>query len=311
MSAAPSPGVALEVEDAENGVRLDVLLVRRLEGMSRAEAKRLIAEGAVRLNGRRARKGTRLSSGDAVELDRLPEAREFDPLPSPDLPLTVRHEDASLVVLDKPPRMPSHPLRAHETDTLANALVARYPEMLRVGYASREPGIVHRLDNDTSGLLLAARSHAIFDLLRAALKSGEIEKRYLALAEGRVGSLSPIDLPVGKHPKDPRRVWADFDAPRARLAHTEILRADPVGSHTLLELRAEVAVRHQIRAHLSAIGHPLVGDVLYGGPDVGLGRHFLHASFMAFRHPKTGHWVEVRSELPEDLAACVKALSHI
>jgi len=150
----------LGIDGQDEGARLDVVLVRRVDGMSRAKARRMVQDGLVRVNGRRVRKGTRLRAGDRVQLAELPRPTDFTPASAPDLPLSVVHEDPHVVIVDKPAGQPTHPLRPHERETLANALLARYPEMEGVGYALREPGILHRLDNDTSGLLVAARTRA-------------------------------------------------------------------------------------------------------------------------------------------------------
>ncbi len=309
MSAAE-----LEVGDEDAGSRLDVFLVRRVEGMSRAKARRLIEDGEVRVDGRRARKGARVARGERVSLVALPPPADFPALPDPDPTLVVRYEDPHLVVVDKPAGIPTHPLRPHETRTVVGALLVRYPEMAHLGYAQREPGILHRLDNDTSGLVLAARSGHAFDVLRVALQQGRIDKRYQALVAGVV-SPSIIDAPVAPHATDPRRVHACVDPldrarSKARPARTEILRVDRVGSFSLLEVAASVAVRHQIRAHLAAVGHPLAGDRLYGGPDVeGLGGHFLHASRLTFDHPLERDRVDVVSPLPEPLRAVLDRLA--
>lgn len=303
----------LEVNEDDAGSRLDVFLVRRVEGMSRAKARKLIEGGDVRVNGRRARKGVRVTSGDRVGLDELPPPADFPALPDPDETLVVRYEDTHLVVVDKPAGIPTHPLRPHEQHTLAGALLVRYPEMATVGYAQREPGILHRLDNDTSGLVLAARSKVAFDVLRVALQQGRIEKRYLALVEGTV-TPGIIDAPIAPHPTDPRRVHACVDPldrarAKARPARTEIVRVERFAEFSLLEVSASVAVRHQIRAHLAAVGHPLVGDRLYGGAVVeGLSGHFLHASRVAFDHPLEPERVEVASPLPPPLRAVVDRL---
>lgn len=301
--------VDLKVDDSEDGTRLDVLLVRRVDGMSRAKARRLIGDGLVRLNGRRARKGTRLNAGDEVHLRELPPPPDFDAAPG-EGELDIRFEDAHLVVADKPAGLPTHPLRPTETETLASRLVARFPEMQGVGYARREPGILHRLDNDTSGLVIAARRQEVFDRLRQALTELEIDKRYLVLVDGRVEP-QVIEHRIAKHPSDPRRVHVCVDAldrrlPASRPARTEVLSSKPVGSRALLEVSAARAHRHQVRAHLAAIGHPLVGDWLYGGSVVpGLSRHFLHASEIRMLHPITGAPLGVSSPLPEELAQLV------
>lgn len=301
----------MQVEEADAGTRLDVLLVRRVDGMSRAKARRLIQEGLVRLNGRRTRKGVRLSPGDQVRLDALPPPRDFDALADPEGELVVRYEDDHLVVVDKPAGLPAHPLRPKETETLAGRLVARYPEMRGIGYARREPGLLHRLDNDTSGLVIAARDARVFERLKAALKGQEIDKRYLVLVPGLV-ERQIIQFPIAKHPSDPRRVHACVDAldrrlPASRPARTEILESREVGGRSLLEVSAPRALRHQIRAHLAAIGHPLVGDWLYGGGGPReLHRHFLHASEVHLLHPVSGAPLHVRSPLPPELAALAR-----
>jgi 23S rRNA pseudouridine1911/1915/1917 synthase len=189
-------------------MRLDVVLVQRVAGMSRAQARRLTSEGKVRINGRRAKKGDPLVPGDRVELEELPIPTDFTAAPDPDLPLAVVYEDARLVAVDKPPQVPSHPLRPDERGTVAGALAARYPEMRSVGYSPREPGIVHRLDTDTSGLLVAARDEATFDALRSDLKAGRWEKRYTAMVSGHLGAPRIVDFPLCRDPQDRRRVLA-------------------------------------------------------------------------------------------------------
>lgn len=313
----PNPAAVAAIEfvvsDQEAGQRLDVVLVRRVEGMSRARARRLTEDGKVRVNDRRARKGRVLAPGDRVALDEVPPKTDFAAEPDPDLPLRIAYEDDHLVVVDKDAGVPSHPLRPDEKGTVASAIVARYPETAVVGYSAREPGIVHRLDTDTSGLLVVARSVAAFEALKSALREGRFDKRYLALCAGRIAAPRTIDLPIASHPSDPRRVVACVsEADIARLhphpAETELLRAEPRGAFTLVEVRARSARRHQIRAHLAALGHPLAGDRLYGGPEIqGLERHFLHAGEIAFPHPVTGAIVGARAPLPRDLEAALDA----
>jgi len=296
--------IEFDVEAAEAGMRLDVALVRRVPGMSRARARTMVEAGEVHVNGRRPRKGARLALADRVALARAPESGEFAARPDADTPLTWAFEDEWLVAVDKPAGMPSHPLRPSELGTVANALVARFPEMAAVGYHLREPGILHRLDTDTSGLMLAARDEATFEALRTALRAGRIDKRYVALVAGRLGETRTIETPIAPHPRDPRRVVTGDDVEGGRPARTVVVSLEAWGACTRVEVSASTATRHQVRAHLASLGHPLVGDTLYGASAwPGLARHFLHASQITFEHPRLGHEVTLQSALPVELAA--------
>lgn len=282
---------ALEIEEREAGSRLDRVLCERL-GMSRAEAKRLFAGGEVRRNGRRADKGELVARGDRIELGSElsdPRAR-----PDPDVPFTTVFEDAHLVVVDKPAGIPCHPLRPGELGCLANGLVARYPEMAHIGYDLRQPGLVNRLDNDTSGLVLAARTQDGFARLRAMLEQGEISKCYLALVERAVPAQS-IDLALSPSSRHRSRVEV---SPLGRPALSVIERSWPHGRYFMVQVRAPRAYRHQVRAHLAAVGAPIVGDTLYGGGEGS--RHYLHASELRFWHPVSGDTIELRAEPPPD-----------
>lgn len=273
----------LEIEEGDAGERVDVLLARRVPDLSRAKAKALIEEGAVRVDGRRVKKSYTVAVGDRVTLGSIAGPVDFYAAPDPDLPLVVLAETEGYVVVDKAAGVPSHPLREGELGTLAGALVARYPEMRDVGYSKREPGILHRLDNDTSGVMLAARDQVTFEVLRQQLQAGEIEKRYLARCQGIVPAPIIIDTPIANDPRDRRKVRACVDPRevkrlRAQSAITEVLTSTPAEHGSLIEVRANNARRHQIRAHLASIGHPLLGDPLYGGPPLEPpSRHLLHA----------------------------------
>jgi 23S rRNA pseudouridine1911/1915/1917 synthase len=267
-------------------------------------------EGRVKVNGRLARKGSRLREGDLVELDGEPPASRFDPEPDTGLELTVVYQDAYLVVVDKPAGIACHPLRPEQRPTVAGALLARYPEMRGIGTDPREAGLVHRLDNDTSGLLMAARDRNTLGRLRSALKAGKIEKRYRALCAGQVGAPQQIRAWLKSDRGDRRRVKVvQQPGKRTRSAVTDIVESRPIGGFSLIEIRLHAAMRHQIRAHLGWLGHPLVGDALYGGPELpGLGRHFLHASRIRFSDPASGKPVDISSELPPELTAVLQRL---
>ena len=321
MSEEHSPDIRrVTVTDEHAGKRLDRFLVEALPELSRARVKTLLDDGRVRVDGKRLRKGDPVSAGAVVEIrGELPQ-QDFSPREDPSISLVVRYDDPAVVVLDKPAGMPTHPLRPDETGTLANAILARYPETREVGFHLREPGLLHRLDTDTSGLVIVARNKAAFESLRNASKSGEVRKRYLALVEGRVSAEGVVDLPLVPHRKDPRRVEVVTEHVRLRAgtktheARTEYRVARALGDFTLLEVEVARAFRHQVRAHLAHIGHALVGDALYRGPSlpeelgVTLTRHFLHASEVVFPHPTSGEPVRVTSPLPDELAQVVGRL---
>jgi len=280
----PGTEVEFEVGEDDAGDRLDVFLARRSSGLSRSRAKRMIEEGSVLVDGRRIRKSYVVAPGDRITLESFAPRVDFHARPDPDLPIEIVRETDSYVLVEKPAGVPSHPLEERELGTLAGALVARYPEMRGVGYSNREPGLLHRLDTHTSGLMLAARHRKAFDALRQQLRSGEIEKRYLARCLGMVDAPLVIETAIATDPRDRRKVRACTDPReikrlRAQAARTEVLSSVPAAMGCLIELRANNARRHQIRVHLASIGHPLLGDALYGGPALEEpAHHLLHAS---------------------------------
>ena len=300
------------VAPVEARTRLDQFVARHAR-CSAAEARRLIADGAVRVNGRRAPKGVLLAAGATVELERPPPgAVEKRPLPE-ERPLEVLHEDAALVAVCKPAGIPTHPLRAGERGTLANAIVQRWPECAAVSDDPREGGVAHRLDTDTSGVVLAARTREAWLALRQAFSTGQTEKRYWALVTGAPPDEGTVDAPLA-HAGDPRKVEPvssyDDRAVRARpaLTHFRVLRrGDGVA---LVEARTSTGRMHQIRAHLAHVGHPLVGDPLYGGPPgpAGLTGHFLHARALSLPHPVTSASLTVEAPLPDERARVLAGL---
>lgn len=297
--------------DAAEG-RIDKYVGQALE-LSRARLKALFEEGRVRLDGRRAAKGASLHPGAAVEVD-LPEEASV-PMADEGAPLRVLYEDRWIVALDKPAGVPVHPLSTSELGTLAQGLIARFPECAAASpEAPLECGIAHRLDTETSGVVLAGRTPEAYRRLREMFSSGGIEKRYAALAGGLPGPEGEIRIPVAHHPSDPKRMVACADEAvacemKARPAVTRWKLQRWFGDAALLRVEILTGVRHQIRVHLASMGAPIAGDALYGGEAVpGLVRQFLHASQVAFVHPMTGARVEAVSPLPEDLRCVLQGL---
>jgi len=276
-------------------------------GISRSEARELIDAGKVRLGGKRLRKGDRLEAGAALELDATPEGEPV--VAQPELPFAVLLETPTLVVVDKPAGMACHPLRPGERGTLANALIARFPECVAAGDSPREAGLCHRLDRETSGAILAARNREAFRALREQFRRREVEKVYLGLVEGRLApSAGTIEVPLGGRGRIVRP-WRSARDGRALPAHTSYEELWAGGGHSLLEIRIQTGVRHQIRAHLAAVGHPLAGDAAYGGqPFELLPRHLLHAWRLGFRDPGDGRKLEARAPLPADARHALEAL---
>lgn len=302
------------VAASDDGERLDRFLAARA-ATSRAAARRAIDQGCARINGRPARKGQTLREGDRVSVEGpLGDRAALAPAPEPEAPLAVLHEDAEVVALAKPAGTPTHPLRAGERGTLAGALVARFPECASAGDDPREAGFVQRLDIDTSGAILAARSMASWHSLRRAFRDGAVEKEYLALVVGALAGEGAIDLPLGHDPRDRRRVIAVADPAEARRlgARPSLTRWSALatrGGTTLLRVLLSTGRMHQIRAHLASVGHPIVGDALYGGPPPleGAPGHLLHASRVRAPHP-AGGVVDVSAPLPPDRLAALLRL---
>lgn len=299
---------AWTVGTTQAGERVDSFIAS-CAGCSRAEARRLIDAGAVRVDGRRARKGTRLAAGARVELTAAPaDETARRPVPQPELPLALLYADDALVALDKPAGWPTHPLVPGERGTLANALVARFPECALAGADPREGGLAHRLDADTSGVILAARNAATFTALRGAFGRGEVEKVYWALAQGSPPERGEIEAALVQAGARVRVAGpADW---RPLAAHTEFRVLARGDGCALVEARAHSGRMHQIRAHLAHAGHPLFGDALYGGPAAPAGTrgHFLHAARLTLPHPLTGAPLELEARLPADRARALAAL---
>lgn len=294
----------LLVPQSSEGQRLDLFLGEQLK-LSRNKVKALFEADAVRLDGRRAKKGDAVATGQKVTVKQQQDAAR-GATAQPDAPLVVLHADDALVFVDKQAGMPSHPLLPGETGTVANALVARYPECVAAGLDEREGGLCHRLDTETSGVLLAARTRAAWERLREAFSGNGADKRYLALVTGPLADEGEIELKLSHHGERVRPSAGGGDD--AREAHSRFRVIGRSGEYALVEVQILTGVMHQVRAHLAAIGAPIVGDALYGGRDEpGLRRFFLHARSLEVTHPLTGQKLKVESPLPAELAAVLKA----
>jgi len=289
----------LTVPGSLGGERVDKA-VALLSGLPRSQVKQLVEAGAVRVAGRAvASRSRRLVAGEVLEVD-VPEREDRSPVADPAVEVPVVFEDGHVLVVDKPAGLVVHPGAGNQTATMVHGLLARYPDLAGVGGDKARPGLVHRLDAGTSGLLVVARTDAAFHALVSQLAARTVERRYRALVHGRVASPSGVvDGPLGRDLRDPTRYAVAAGGKEAR-THYEVLERG--GDTTLVICRLETGRTHQIRVHLSAIGHPLVGDVLYGGHlALGLTRPYLHAFRLAFSHPVTGERVVFESPVPLDL----------
>jgi 23S rRNA pseudouridine1911/1915/1917 synthase len=296
----------LYVSPDDAGERLDRFVSRSVAGLSRSFVQQLVAEGRVKVNGREARSSASLRAGDKIEVEvPPPQPSSLEPEA---IPLEIVYEDDDLVVVNKAAGMVVHPAPGHSGGTLANALLARYPEMQINGGV--RPGIVHRIDQDTSGLLVVARHDRAMQALTEQQRARTMLKVYLAVVEGRFKEpTGTIEAPIGRHPADRLRMTV---TPHGREARTHYKVAEELGDYTLLELRLDTGRTHQIRVHMLHRSRPILGDQTYGGrksrPSFGLSRQFLHAHRLGFNHPADAAWREFVSPLPPDLEAALARL---
>jgi 23S rRNA pseudouridine1911/1915/1917 synthase len=294
------PGRSRRVPEQAAGERLDRFLAALPEVGSRAAAGRLIDAGVVSVDGHHRPKRHRLAGGEEVVVDTA--ASAVPPLEHEPLEVAIVYEDEHLLVVDKPAGIVVHPGAGHSTGTLVQGLLGRG----LAGGDPKRPGIVHRLDRDTSGLLVVSRTQAAYDGLRALVRRRGLEREYLALVRGRPRSRrGRIEAPIGRDRRDPTRMSLASDSPKEAVTHFEIL--DLLPAHALLRVKLETGRTHQIRVHLAAIGLPVAGDPTYGVPEPGLRRQFLHAAWLAFPHPINGERIETTSPLPAELAATLRA----
>jgi 23S rRNA pseudouridine1911/1915/1917 synthase len=303
----------LSVQADEAGQRLDRYLVSKLTAISRTRAQQLIADGMVLVNGGPGKPGYALRIGDEIQILSPRQNKRDSGIKPQSLPLDVVYEDQDLLIINKAAGMVVHPAPGHHDDTLVNALLARYPD-IHWDTADQRPGIIHRLDKDTSGLIIVARNIATQAALVEQMKRREIVKRYLALVEGVVAlDQGSIDAPIGRDPR--HRQQMTITALSSREARTHFRVLERFARHTLLLLELETGRTHQIRVHLKAIGHPIAGDPVYGSGNtirgLSLKRQFLHAYQLKFTHPITGASIDVEVPLPDDLQAVLNEKSFL
>lgn len=297
----------LQVHPEDAGLRLDAWLAGKLEGISRSAAAKLCEEGRVTRAGAPLRKNDKLTAGDSVEVDLPPEE---DPIPQPqDLPLDIVYEDEDVIVVNKPKGLVVHPAPGHPDGTLVNALLYHCGrEHLSTMGGEERPGIVHRIDRDTSGLILAAKNDAAHLALKEQLQDHSLARIYRCIVIGNLREdQGTVDAPIGRHPVDRKRMAVRPEG-RSAVTHWSVLERFP--GYTYAECRLETGRTHQIRVHMAHIGHPVWGDPVYGGgkPVPGLQGQCLHAVGLRFRHPRSGEWVECACPLPEEFEKKLRLL---
>ena len=281
----------------ESGERIDALLARTLPSLSRSQVQKLLEQGMVTLNGRELKKNFRCSAGEGYEVI-LPEPAELPLIPQ-NIPLDVVYEDGDLIVINKPRGLVVHPAPGHPDGTLVNALLYHCGDSLSGIGGQRRPGIVHRIDKDTSGLLIVAKNDFAHQGLSAQLADHSLCREYEALVRGNFKQDSgTVDKPIGRHPIDRKRMAVTEKNAKPAVTHWQLLASYRGYSHILCRL--ETGHTHQIRVHMASIGHPLLGDFTYGAPspEKGLEGQCLHARRLRFVHPRTGEHILLETELP-------------
>jgi 23S rRNA pseudouridine1911/1915/1917 synthase len=289
---------------AQKGARLDKYVCERCLELSRTQVQKLITDGYITVNNHVAKPGLKLNFGDKVDVV-IPPPAPSHLIPEPIL-LNILYEDDDLLVVDKPAGLTVHPAPGHPSHTLVNAILSHFPRLADISDSLR-PGIVHRLDRDTSGVMMVAKNSTAQANLAEQFKARSVVKAYLVLVKGR---LSPengvIEAPVGRAPHNRKKMAV---VARGREAWTEYRVVKYIGDYTLIEVRLETGRTHQIRVHLSAIGYPVVGDKVYGVKSSYLSRQFVHASRLGFKLPSSGEYVEFESPLPPDLAEALESIA--
>ncbi len=295
----PEEKAVVEFIATEVGERLDKALAARFDTLSRSQIQTLIRDGQVLVNGQVIKASYRLADGDAVSIALPEDTADHEPSPEA-IPLDIVYEDDQVAVVSKPAGMVVHPAFGHSSGTLVNAVLARWPEIASFSEPSRA-GIVHRLDKDTSGVLIVAKTHAALESLRAQFKGREVRKRYLALVDGAPETPEGvINAPIGRDPAQRKRMAVRHDG---REAITEFRVVEHYADYSLVEVYPKTGRTHQIRVHLAFIGHPVAGDTVYGRRKqaIRLKRHFLHAAAITFTRPGSSEAITAEAPLPAGL----------
>lgn len=282
----------------QNGERLDAFLSRQGDSLSRSAAQKLIEAGAVRLNGKLPKKNDRLNLGDTVEYT-IPEPKEVDIAPK-DIPLEIVYEDEDVAVINKPKGLVVHPAAGHQDDTLVNGLLYAMGDSLSGINGELRPGIVHRIDKDTSGLLAIAKNDLAHTVLASQLKDHSMARTYEAIVCGSFREdRGTVDAPIGRHPTDRKKMCVTQRNSKPAVTHWEVV--ERFRGYTHIRCRLETGRTHQIRVHMAYIGHPILGDTVYGHkkPELGQSSQCLHAGALCFRHPRDGRPILVFAPLPD------------
>ncbi|BCJ86045.1 RluA family pseudouridine synthase [Effusibacillus dendaii] len=297
-----------DVADADAGERIDRYLAERAADLSRSQIQNLIENGSVRVHNKQVKSNYKLRPGDRIEVTLPePEATEVEP---ENIPLDIVFEDSDVIVVNKPRGMVVHPAAGHMRGTLVNALLYHCKDLSGINGVLR-PGIVHRIDKDTSGLIMAAKNDRAHQSLAAQLKAHSVTRKYIAIVHGVVShDVGTIDAPIGRHPVHRLKMAVVRNGGRHAVTHFAVM--ERFKEYTLLECKLETGRTHQIRVHMEFINHPLAGDPVYGPKrTLDIDGQALHAKILGFNHPQSGEYMEFDSEIPDDMARLIEQLRHL
>ena len=293
-----------------SGERLDAFVARAAEGLTRSAAQRLIEDGCVTRNGKPGKKNDKLNIGDEISVE-IPEAKPVDIVPK-EIPLEIVYEDADVLVINKPKGLVVHPAAGHQDDTLVNGLLFSHADRLSGINGELRPGIVHRIDKDTSGLLAVAKNDFAHTMLASQLKDHSMARTYDAIVCGNLKEDSgTVDAPIGRHPTDRKKMCVTQRNSKEAVTHWEVV--ERFRGYTHVRCRLETGRTHQIRVHMAHLGHPILGDTVYGHkkPELGQDSQCLHAGILCFAHPRDGHPVVVMAELPQYFQDVLEKLARM